>query len=167
MIRPERAGDEDAIRAVETAAFGRDLEAKIVDDVRGSAAFIPDLSLVAEEDGNVVGHVMISRGRVEPNGEAIFLLGPIGVVPKRQGHGIGRALVEAALEGARRLGAPCVALIGDPALYERFGFVQSEPLGVLPPAGWPSRPFQVAVLDADAELPQGRVVFSDAFPDLG
>lgn len=165
MIRPERAGDEDPIRLVETAAFGRELEARIVDDVRASPAFIPDLSLVAEDDGAVVGHVLISRGRVEPSGEAIFLLGPIGVVPERQGEGIGRVLMDAALEGARRLGAPCVALIGDPALYERFGFVQADPIGILPPAGWPSRPFQVAVLDGDAELPQGRVAFSDAFPD--
>ncbi|MGZ4441106.1 MAG: GNAT family N-acetyltransferase, partial [Gaiellaceae bacterium] len=146
MIRPERPGDEDAIRAVETAAFGRELEAKIVDDLRGSPAFIPDLSLVAEKDGKVVGHVLISRGSVDPSGAPILLLGPIGVDPERQGQGIGRALVEAALEGARRLGAPCVALIGDPALYERFGFVHAEPLGVLPPAGWPSRPFQVARL---------------------
>jgi putative acetyltransferase len=50
VIRPERAGDEDAIRLVETAAFGRELEARIVGDVRGSPAFIPDLSLVAEDD---------------------------------------------------------------------------------------------------------------------
>jgi putative acetyltransferase len=167
VIRPERAGDEAAIRFVETAAFGRELEAQIVDDIRESPAFIPDLSLVAEADGTVVGHVLISRGCVEPSGEAILLLGPIGVLPDRQGQGIGRALTEAALEGARRLGAPCVALIGDPALYERFGFVHAEPLGVLPPAGWPSRPFQVAVLDAEAELPHGRVAFGDAFPDLG
>jgi putative acetyltransferase len=166
VIRPEQAGDEDAIRLVETAAFGRELEAKIVDDLRGSPAFIPDLSLVAEDDdGAVVGHVLVSRGHVEPSGEPILLLGPIGVLPERQGQGIGRALVEAALEGARRLGASCVALIGEPAYYERFGFVHAEPLGVLPPAGWPSRPFQVAVLDAEAELPRGRVAFSDAFPD--
>ncbi|MGH3054088.1 MAG: GNAT family N-acetyltransferase, partial [Gaiellaceae bacterium] len=64
MIRAERPGDEDAIRSVETAAFGRELEAKIVDDVRASPAFIRDLSLVAEDDGAVVGHVLISRGHV-------------------------------------------------------------------------------------------------------
>ena len=164
MIRAERADDEDAIRSVETAAFGRELEAKIVDDVRASDAFVRDLSLVAEDGGDVVGHVLVSRGHVEPSREPILLLGPIGVLPERQGQGIGRALVEAALEGARRLGASCVALIGEPALYERFGFVHAEPLGILPPAGWPSRPFQVVVLDAEAQLPQGRVAFSDAFP---
>lgn len=164
MIRPERAGDAEAIYAVHLAAFGRKLEPQIVDDVRATKAYIPELSLVAENDGAVVGHVLISWGHVEPSGDVILLLGPIGVVPERQGEGIGRALVEAALAGARKLGGSCVALVGDPALYERFGFVHSEPLGILPPAGWPSRPFQVAVLDTEAELPQGRVVFCEAFP---
>ena len=165
MIRTERAGDEVAIRAVETAAFGIDREAQIVDDLRGSDAYIPELSLVAEDGGAVVGHVIVSRGHVEPSGEPIFLLCPIGVVPERQGEGIGSTLVDAALAGARRLGAPCVALVGDPAYYERFGFLQAEPLGLLPPAGWRSRPFQVALLDPEAELPQGRVEYSNAFRD--
>ena len=103
MIRTERAGDEVAIRAVETAAFGIDREAQIVDDLRGSDAYIPELSLVAEDGGAVVGHVIVSRGHVEPSGEPIFLLGPIGVVPERQGEGIGSTLVDAALAGARIL----------------------------------------------------------------
>ena len=163
MIRPERPGDEGAIHAVEKAAFGKELEPQIVDDVRASDAFVPELSLVHEDAGEIVGHVMVSRGHVEPSGDEILLLGPIGVTPERQGEGIGRALVEAALAGSRARGAACVALVGDPALYERFGFVQAEPLGVLPPEGWPSRAFQVAILDPDADLPQGRVVYSEPF----
>ena len=163
MIRTERAGDEDAIRAVEVAAFGRADESSMVDDVRASDAFIPELSLVAEDGGVLVGHVMVSRGHVEPGGEPVLLLGPIGIVPERQGEGIGSALVEAALAGARDLGASCVALIGDPAYYGRFGFVQAEPLGLLPPDDWPSPPFQVAVLDRVRGAPNGRAVFSPAF----
>jgi putative acetyltransferase len=164
VIRPERPGDEGAIRAAEVAAFGREAEAKVVDEMRGSDAFISELSLVAQDDdGGIVGHVMVSRGHVEPGGEPILLLGPIGVVPDRQGAGIGSALVEAALAGARQLGAGCVALLGDPAYYERFGFVHAEPLGLLPRPEWPSRAFQVAVLQADAVLPQGRVVYHQAF----
>ncbi len=163
MIRPERPGDEEAIHAVHLAAFGKELEPAIVDDLRPTAAYIPALSLVAEEGDRIVGHVLVSRGHVEPSRDPILLLGPIGVLPERQGEGFGRALVEATLGTARNAGAPCVALVGDPAFYGRFGFVQAEPLGIAPPYGWPSRPFQVAVLDEDAELPQGRVVYSDAF----
>lgn len=164
MIRPERAGEAEAIHAVHRAAFGKELEPRIVDELRPTDAYIPELSLVAEDGGRVVGHVLVSRGHVEPGGDPILLLGPIGVLPERQGEGIGRALVEAALAGARALGAPCVTLIGDPALYHRFGFVPAEPLGIVPPASWPTHAFQVAVLGDEAELPQGRVVYSDAFP---
>ena len=163
MIRTERAGDEDAIRAVEIAAFGRADEARMVDAVRAGDAYIPELSLVADDEGAVVGHVMVSRGHVDPGGDSILLLGPIGVVPDRQGEGIGSALVEAVLARARDLGAACVALIGDPAYYGRFGFVQAEPLGLLPPEGWPSPPFQVAVLDPARGAPGGRAVYHAAF----
>jgi putative acetyltransferase len=163
VIRAERVGDEEAIHAVEVAAFGRDAEAKIADGLRRSDAFIPELSLVADEAGAVVGHVIVSRGHVAPSGEPILLLGPIGVLPERQGEGIGSALVEAALEGARRLGAPCVALLGSPAYYKRFGFVHAEPLGLLPLADWPSQAFQVAIVDPAADVPQGRVVYPPAF----
>ena len=163
MIRPERAADEDAIRAVETAAFGRDEEARIVDDLRASDALIPELSLVAEDGGAIIGHVMVSRGHVEPSGEPLLWLGPIGVAPERQRDGIGSALVQSALAGARELGAACVVLIGDPANYSWFGFVQAEPLGLLPPEGWPSRAFQVAVLDPLRGTPSGRAVYDAAF----
>jgi putative acetyltransferase len=164
VIRAERPGDEDAIRAVETAAFGRESEARIVDEVRPSHHFIPELSLVAEEDGRVVGHVMVSWAHVEPGGERILLLGPIGVVPDRQGGGIGGALVEAALSGGRALGQPCVVLLGDPKYYGRFGFVRADELGVLPsPDTLHPWAFQIAILDAGAALPQGRVVYSEPF----
>jgi putative acetyltransferase len=163
VIRAERAGDEDAVRAVETAASGRDREARIVDDLRAGDAYIPELSLVAEDAGAVVGHVIVSRGHVEPSGVPILLLGPIGVLPERQGEGIGSALVNAALAGASELGAACVALVGAPAFYERFGFEHAEPLGLLPAEGSPSRPFQVALVDSRAAVPQGRTVYGAAF----
>ena len=163
MIRPERVADEDAIRAVETAAFGRDDEARIVDRLRASDAYIPGLSLVAEDGGAVVGHVIVSRGHAEPSGEPLLWLGPIGVAPERQGQGIGSSLVEAALTGATELGDACMVLVGDPAYYSRFGFVRAEPLGLLPPAGWPSQAFQVAVLDPLRGVPAGRAVYNAAF----
>jgi len=165
VIRAERAGEEHTIHALHLAAFGRELEPQIVDDLRPTEAYIPELSLVAEDEdeGAVVGHVLVSWARVEPSGDRILLLGPIGVLPDRQREGIGGALVRAALQGARALGEPCVALIGSPAYYERFGFVHSEPLGILAPEGAPSRPFQVVILDPAAELPQGRVAYSTAF----
>jgi putative acetyltransferase len=164
VIRPERAGDAAAIHAVHAAAFGRELEARIVDDVRGSESFAPELSLVAEDAGEIVGHVLVSWASLEASGRRVLLLGPIGVLPSRQREGIGGALVGAALAGARALGEPVVGLEGNPAYYSRFGFVRADALGLLPPEGTPDGAFQVAVVDEGAERPRGRVVYPPAFP---
>jgi putative acetyltransferase len=165
VIRPERDGDAGAIFAVHAAAFGGQFEPGIVDRIRPTAAFIPALSLVAEDGGTVVGHVLVSRVSLEDSARPVLLLGPIGVLPERQGEGIGGALVRAALDGARELGEACVVLEGNPAYYGRFGFVRADELGLLPPEGTPDWAFQVAVLDEDAELPRGRVVYPPAFAD--
>jgi putative acetyltransferase len=164
VIRPERPGDGAAIRAVHTAAFGRDMEARIVDDLRRTSSFIPELSLVAEEDGEVRGHVLVSWASLGGSEQPLLLLGPIGVVPERQGEGIGGSLVRAALAGARRLGEQLVVLEGDPGYYSRFGFVRADRLGLLPPEGTPPSGFQVVVLDARGEIPQGRLVYPPGFP---
>jgi putative acetyltransferase len=164
VIRPERAGDVGAIHAVHAAAFGKELEPQIVDAVRGTDSFIPELSLVAEDAGEIVGHVLVSWASLEESGRRVLLLGPIGVVPARQGEGIGAGLVRAALEGALALGEPVVVLEGNPAYYSRFGFVPAGALGLSPPEGTPDSAFQVAVLDAAAQRPRGRLVYPVGFP---
>ena len=87
------------------------------------------------------------------------------MLPERQGRGIGSALVRATLDAVRALGEPLLLLEGAPAYYGRFGFVRADALGLLPPPqalfDWA---FQVAVLDAQAPLPQGRVVYPPSFP---
>ncbi len=164
MIRPERPEEAAAIHALQEQAFGRELEARIVDDVRGTEAFIPELSLVSEEGGGLVGHVLVSWASLEGTERRVLLLGPIGVVPEWQGEGIGGSLVRAALAGAASLGEPVVVLEGNPAYYSRFGFVRADERGLLPPPGTPDWAFQVAILDEAAELPQGRLVYPPGFP---
>lgn len=118
-VRDERPGDEVAIRAVVAAAFGREAEALLVDEVREMGVGL--LSLVAELDGVVVGHVLFTPATVGAREAA--LLGPLAVDPAHQGSGVGSALVRAGLArmGARGIGA--VVLVGDPGYYARFGFV--------------------------------------------
>jgi len=117
IVRAETPADRAASVEVERLAFGSWLEAGIVVAVRdeeGSFAF------VADADGQVVGHVQMSRAWV---GESpVVALGPIGVAPDHQGHGVGRALIEASLAEAEHRGARAVILLGSPALYPRFGF---------------------------------------------
>ena len=156
MIPAATPDDAAAIHAVHLAAFGREYEARIPGEVDAV------ISLVAEEDGEVVGHVLVSRFGLEGSERGVLGLGPIGVLPAHQGRGIGSALVRAALDGARELGEPVVVLEGSPAYYSRFGFVRADELGLLPPPTAPDVAFQAAVLDEDA-LPQGRVVYPPAF----
>ena len=140
IVRLERPEDRQASLRVEREAFGSDVEARIVEAVRdeeGSFAF------VAEDASGIVGHVQLARAHV---GDVdVLSLGPIGVLPERQGQGIGRALVEAALEEARVRGECAVILLGDPALYPRFGFVPASRFGLRNPfAGVTEAGFEIA-----------------------
>ena len=110
IVRLESPTDRLASIEVERAAFGQPLESTIVEAVRDEAG---SFALVAEFDGDIVGHVQMSRARV---GETdVLALGPIGVLPDRQRRGIGSSLVRAALDEAGRRGESAVILLGDPS----------------------------------------------------
>ena len=153
LIRRETANDAEVIHTVTAAAFavageaGAPVEAKLVDELRASPAWLPALSLVAiDAVGDVVGHVVCTRGHVEQ--APVLALGPLSVRPDRQRRGVGSALIHAVLGGADALGEPLVALLGSPDYYRRFGFRLSGEFGIEPPKlEW--RPhFQVRVLTA-------------------
>jgi putative acetyltransferase len=169
VIRQSSDDDWPAILDVHRRAFGRDEEAAMADAVRSSDGFVPSLSLVAVPDEatagcQALGHVLSSWVGLEGSERRLLQLGPIGVLPELQGQGIGSALVRASLDAARALGEPVLLLEGNPKYYGRFGFVRADELGLLPPPealyDWA---FQVAVLDAAAPLPQGRVVYPPTF----
>lgn len=167
-VRTETPRDAAAIRAVHEAAFGRDLEARIVDDVRGTEAWIGDLSLVGEEAGAVVGHVMLSRARVDgPAGRAprtVLVLGPIGVVPEHQRRGVGVALMRRSIGAAVARAEPLIALVGHPSYYPRFGFRPARALGLEPPGPWPDDAWMALRLPAWTPDLRGTVRYPSAFP---
>ncbi len=169
LIRRETPADVPAVRAVTGAAFAAraetpvPVEVTLLDELRGHGAWLPALSLVAEgPGGEVVGHVVCTRGRV---GRARALgLGPLGVHPDHQRRGVGSALVHAVLGAADALDEPLVALLGDPAYYGRFGFRASTEYGVTPPDPAWGRYFQVRALSAyDPDDPALRGPF--AYPE--
>jgi putative acetyltransferase len=119
LVRPALPADHAAIRAVETAAFGHPDEADIVEAVRAEGAAL--VELVAEADGQLVGHILFSRMTVTP-ARLIAALGPVAVSPDAQGRGVGAALCRAGIQAVRALGAEAVVVLGHPTYYPRFGF---------------------------------------------
>jgi putative acetyltransferase len=128
-IRAEEEADRAAVHAVNAAAFPTPAEADLVDALRAAGA--ARVSLVAEEDGAVVGHILFSPVTLPGHpGLALLGLAPMAVAPERQRQGIGSALVEAGLARCRELGCDAVVVLGHPEFYPRFGFVPSVRCGI-------------------------------------
>ena len=166
-IRNEQPGDEAPIAAVVEAAFGSPAEARLVDLIRASSGFWPELSLVAEDGDRLVGHVMISAATLEGGGEsrAIATLSPLAVAPDRQRQGIGAALVRAVTERADERGEPLVVLEGSPDYYGRLGFEPAAPQGITItlPSWAPPEAAQLMRLGSYDPAMRGHVVYPPAF----
>lgn len=160
-IREERPGDEDAIRRVTEAAFtdhphSEGTEPAIVARLRADGDLA--LSLMAEDSDGIVGHVAFSPARLSNGSEGWLALGPISVAPPRQGEGIGRMLVEEGTIRLRAAGAKGIILLGDPALYARFGFRQNTAMRLDGPLAQ-----YLQVLPFCADIPAAIVSFAPAF----
>ena len=160
-IREERPGDEAAIHRVTEMAFANHphsegTEPAIVDALRAAGDLT--LSLVAEIDGAVVGHVAFSLAILSNGAPGWQTLGPISVDPDWQHQGVGRGLIENATAHWRAAGAPGIVLLGSPDLYGRFGFVRDTPLHIEGPLA----PY-FQVLAFAPEIPAASVTFANAF----
>ncbi len=119
MIRYARPADHPAIFDVVAAAFGREDEARLVEQLRADDDVV--LEMVAEADGAVAGHILFSRLWADHHG-LFAALAPLSVRPDRQNTGLGSALVTSGLTNIREYGCHGVLVLGDPAYYGRFGF---------------------------------------------
>lgn len=153
---------------MESAAFGRDDEAQLVERIGASPWAVPELSLVAEEDARVVGHILFSHVELatEQGSHMVLALGPMAVLPDRQGEGVGSALVRAGLEAADQLGEALVIVLGHAGYYPRFGFVRSDQLGISPPPEYPQSHFFALPLSAYEPNLRGYVVYPPTFAGL-
>jgi putative acetyltransferase len=166
-IRSERPGDEGGIRAVLEAAFGREAEAALVEALRARGAL--DVSLVAVEGERIAGHVAFSPVTAErnPRGVALTGLGPIGVLPARQGEGVGARLVWEGLEASRRRGIAGAVVLGDPAWYARFGFRRADTFGLACEFEAPPEAFMaLALVDGALDELDGVVAYHPAFREV-
>ena len=165
-IRPERLADYERIAEVVEAAFGAPNEARLVELIRASDRYVPELALVAEEDGATVGHVMLSYSTLAGEEERnVLQLAPVAVTPERQRQGIGGAMIRAGIQGAKARREPLVVVLGSPLYYPRFGFEPCRRYGIEPPTPEMEPAFMVLPLPDYDERYRGRVVFPPAFDD--
>jgi putative acetyltransferase len=164
-VRPEQPRDRDAIDGLHRLAFGGDAESRLVDQLRGTAAFIPELSLIAEQDALVAGHLLLSR--VQIGAAEGLALAPMGVLPGSQRQGIGSALVREGLARARALGHRFVIVLGHPEYYPRFGFTPARARGLDCQWPVPDEAFMALELKPGAlGGVRGRVRYAPAFDEL-
>ena len=177
FIRQEQPADADAIRELHRRAFAKpatqdapatdgSLEANLVDELRADGDLLPPLCLVAVEDGLVVGHVAMSRAFLDDRPGALAALGPLGVLPERQGAGVGSALVHATLAAADAVGQRGVVLLGHPTYYPRFGFGPAVDHGITPPQDWGPAYFMLRTLAAWGDGLTGAFRYAPAFERL-
>lgn len=168
LIRRETRDDYEAISGVHALAFGRENESRLVERLRGTAPFISELSLVAQLDGRVVGHVLffpvaVADGKVR---RETLALAPLAVLPDRQRKGIGGRLVKAGLDAAG-LGWRAALVLGGPGYYSPFGFEPARRWRIEAPFPVPENAFMAMELIAGGLAAcSGTVEYPDAFNDV-
>lgn len=146
LIRAEEEKDWAEVHALNVSAFERSAEADLVNALRAEAK--PVVSLVAEQAGTVMGHILFSPVILSGHaGLNIMGLAPMAVAPSYQRHGIGSALVRTGLECCRALGVGAVVVLGHPKYYPRFGFLPSVRFGIGSEYNVPEENFMVAELE--------------------
>ena len=167
-VRHEEPGDADAVAGIHREAFGNlgDVISALVDDLRARLSRESGLSLVAEDRGLVVGHVMFSARLVDAPSRlvSVEILGPIGVRPDAQGKGVATALIQRGLEALSARRVPAVFLEGDPGFYSRLGFEPAGTLGFRKPSlRIPDVAFQVITLPSYEPWMTGTLVYPEPF----
>lgn len=160
-IRPEQPSDRTAIFALTEAAFrpmpfSNGSEPHIIDQLRKDGDL--SLSLVAEDDERIVGHIAFSPVTITDGAHGWYGLGPVSVEPSLQRQGIGSRLIQRGIADVRQLGGCGIVLLGSTEYYPRFGFEHDAKL-VYP--GPPAENFQRLVLEG--EPPAGTVAYAPAF----
>ena len=165
VIRSETDADVGTITEVTVAAFktleiSNNTEQFIIEALRAAKALT--ISLVAETDGRIIGHIAFSPVTISDGTRNWYGLGPVSVLPEYQRQGIGKALIQEGLSRLKGLNAQGCCLVGHPQYYRQFGFENVEGLiheGVPPEVFF--------VLSFDGSIPQGRVVFHEGFKANG
>ncbi len=166
-IRQEQESDNSDVYRVNCNAFERDEEARLVDALRHSEAFIPECSLVALLNDQIIGHILFTKIKIRNvNGESFqsLLLAPMAVHKANQQQGIGSQLVKAGLQKAKELKYSSVIVLGHEQYYPRFGFMPASRWGIKAPYEVPDNAFMALELTANSlDGVRGTVEFPKEF----
>lgn len=165
-IRTEQQADYDSVYQVVKSAFktaeqSDGHEQDLVNALRQSRAFIPELSLVAEINGKVVGHIMFTRLQI--GGHTALALAPLSVLPQYQRQGIGTSLITEGHKIARTLGYSYSVVLGSERYYPRIGYLPAEAFGIQPCFQVPSKNFMACRLCENAPIISGVVKYAEEF----
>lgn len=160
-VRAEKAGDEAAIRALTLRAFdghpfSNGDEADVIERLRKDGDLA--LSLVAQQDGAIIGHAAWSAARLSNGEDGWMVLGPISVDPLHQRKGVGRALIAAGEAAMMAQGVKGITVLGDPAIYRKFGFVQHTAMRLEGELG-----AYLQVKSFGAAIPSAEITYAAAF----
>lgn len=166
VIRQETANDHSAVyslvkRAFETAEHADGNEHDLVTALRKSSAYLPELSLVAEIDGKLAGHIMFTKAEV--GGAAVLALAPLSVLPEYQRQGVGTALIQEGHRIARELGYGWSIVLGSETYYPRTGYRPADAFGIKAPFDVPRENFMARKLLRGAPDLHGTVRYAKEF----
>jgi putative acetyltransferase len=167
IIRPEVPADRREIYEINTSAFGQEDEARLVELLRESTAYIPELSLIATWNDKLVGHILFSKISIvdkNQNEYESLALAPMAVRPEFQNRGIGGRLIQSGLNKARELNYKSVIVAGHERYYPKFGFLPAETWNIKAPFEIPTNAFMGIELIADGlKGISGTVKYSEEF----
>lgn len=165
-IRKEEPEDYRAIytvvkKAFDSAEHADGNEQDLVNALRESGAYIPELSLLAEESGEVIGHIMFTRARVGEN--IVLALAPLSVLPEYQRKGIGMALIKEGHRIAKDLGYGYSVVLGSEKYYPKAGYAPADIWGIFPPFDAPRENFMACKINENSPKVNGTIQYAKEF----